>query len=363
VGMARTLSELRGAWAAAVLPGPEELDRTATVVGASTSRFIELLSRDALSKRYIERYFLPVPSWTTTYQLDPDRQETFAAHARDLYAGVADLFPYMPDTLYLASGFWRTNYLPLVQPWRTIYRARNNEERARVALTRFLALLLDIGAPLDLALIFQRTWQLDEHGEYRLRVLPNSLLIRLLVHATQINIRWQTDQIGGDVALPVLKAHCEAMHAITCELDQPDWNQDERDPETGEPLYLSHPRQCRPPHRSVDHRIRLAAAQAAQRQPAPRPSGGRVWLGGRSVPRRTGADRRRAAAHAVVYPDAGGGRPARQVPFLGAHSLGQRERAQPVGDEHQLRQGAPGRGDRRGGASRIPPLRDRRTPR
>nr|WP_180204879.1 hypothetical protein [Pseudomonas sp. SbOxS1]NYU04879.1 hypothetical protein [Pseudomonas sp. SbOxS1] len=229
--MAQALSELRSTWAAAAR-------RNGTVVGASTGRFMDLLSRDALSKRYIQRSFAPVSAWAAPFQLDQAGREQFEAYARKLYDGVARLFGHMPKTLHLANGFWQTNYLPLVQPGRTIYRHQNGEKRARVDLKRFLMLLLDLQETLDIDQIFERWWVLDETAEYQMRVLPDSLLIRLLIHACQISTDWLRNQTGGDIALPVLKAQIESMRAISCELDQPDWNQDERDPETGEPVFL-----------------------------------------------------------------------------------------------------------------------------
>jgi hypothetical protein len=233
MSMAQSLSQLRATWASAAR-------RNGTVVGTSTDQFMEFLSRDALSKRYIQRSFAPVSAWTAPYQLDPDGHARFAEHARTLYDGVARLFGHMPETLHLTNGFWRTSYMPLVQPDQTIYRHRNGEERSRIDLTRFLALLLDIPRDfqeeLGLERIFEGWWVLDETGEYKLRVLPNSLLIRLLIHACQINTHWQRNQIGGDIALAVLKAQCEAIRTISCELDRPEWNQEERDLGTGQPM-------------------------------------------------------------------------------------------------------------------------------
>ena len=337
--MAQTLSDLRGAWAAAAL-------RNGTVVGASTGRFVELLGRDALSKRYIQRSFAPTSVWAMPYQFSPDAREKFLEHTRALYDGVARRFGRMPETLHLTNGFWRANHLPLVQPSRMIYRHRHGEERARVGLTRFLALLFDIQEELDLERIFKGVWVLDETGEYELRVLPDSLLIRLLVHACQINTHWQRNQTGGDIALPVLKAQCEAVRTISCEFDRPEWNHDKRDPETGEPTFLIElpderrrqlERALRATLDSAAHRIDpwitgFAWQRLKQHSASPRHAhrlGAYGWVEGRFA-----ASQGRltpAATHAFVQPDAGGDHPARQVPFVGARGLANEGGRNPCG--------------------------------
>jgi hypothetical protein len=240
-GMAQSLSQLRVTWATAAR-------RNGTVVGASTEQFMEFLGRDALSKRYIQRSFMPVPFWVDLYKLNAADRERFVEHARSLYGGVVNLIGRMPETLYLSNGFWRTNSLQLVQPSQTLYRKGGHRERYPLELTRFLACLLDPLRfrgeldQLDLTQIFgDRPWSIDENGgngEWRLRSLPNSLLIRLLIHACQINVQWQRNQTGGDLALAALKAQCEAVQAISCELDRPEWNHEKRDPDTGKSVFL-----------------------------------------------------------------------------------------------------------------------------
>ena len=230
LGMARALSRLRGMWASVARRG-------GTVVGASSERFMELLGRDALSRRYIQRSFAPASWWATAYQLDLAGTQAFEQLARDYYKLPAELFGDALKIPYLSNGYWQNTRLPLVQPWRTLERHRNGQERGRVAIGRFLALLLDLEDELDFQHIFERWWVLEAGGEYKLRMLPNSLLIRLLIHACQITNQWLRTQAASPNTLALLQAQLEAARAICCELDQPAWNPDERDPETGDQLF------------------------------------------------------------------------------------------------------------------------------
>ena len=371
-GMARALAALRGEWAAAARRG-------GTVVGAGTERFMELLAREASSRRFVHRSFLPAAAWAMPYQLGPDALQEFDDLARKLYSRVSDLVGTSPATTYLTNGHARLNRLRLVRPTRTLHREQNREIGGRVALTRFLSLLLDLDEPMDLTDVFSTWWVLDRGSEWQLRSLPDSLLIRLLVHAMQIDGDWLRLQAGGEEALRALRGQVEATRAITHELDQPDWNPDDarprhrratlRDHRPGRATGAArarparHHRQRRAPDRPVGDRLRVAAAAGAQHQRPARAPARRLRLGRRALPRRAGSDRRGTAAHPVVRPDAGGRHPARQVPVLRARGGDQRRRSQPVGDEHQLGQGAAGRGDRRRGSARLPRLRDRRAAR
>ncbi len=225
-GMARALVGLRAVWAKAAR-------RNGNVVGASTARFMELLARDALSRRYILRWFAPAETWMAPYQLDPGGRDKFNQVARDLYAGAADVIGRMPQTLFLSNGAWRPSLLPLVQPTRWLHA---EDSTTRIDLRPFLALVVELGDQLDLEQIFQRFLPFEPGGEFRARALPDSLLVRLLVHACQISSSWGSNGVGGAIAPAVLLAQLEATRAICCELDQPAWRLDDRDPITGEPI-------------------------------------------------------------------------------------------------------------------------------
>ncbi len=229
--MARALAALRTEWAAAARGA-------GTVVGASTERYMELLSREASSRRFVHRSFLPVSAWATTYRLGPDELQQFEDLSRRSYDRVVDLVGTSPATTYLANGHPRTSRLPLVQPTRTLHRDQNQEIGGRVPLTRFLSLLLDRDEPMDLTEVFSTWWPLEPGSEWQLRSLPDSLLIRLLAHAMQLDADWLRAQTGGDEALRALRGQVEATRALTSELDQKDWNPEDRDPDTGEERFV-----------------------------------------------------------------------------------------------------------------------------
>ncbi len=230
-GMARALASLRGEWAAAARRG-------GNVVGASTERFMELLSREASSRGYAQRAYLPTAAWASPYQLDPDALQEFDDLARKLYGRVEELVGPTPATTYLASGWSRRGGLPLVRPTRTLHREQEREIGGRVAITKLLSLLLEVDRPMDLREVFHTWWPFDDGGEWRLRSLPDSLLIRLLAHAMQIDADWLRGQVGGDEALRVLRGQVEATRSLTLELDQPAWNVEDRDPDTGEERFV-----------------------------------------------------------------------------------------------------------------------------
>jgi hypothetical protein len=226
--MARALGNVRAAMAATARG-------EGNVVGASTERFMELLARDAVSRRYIARMFAPFSVWALPFPAVA--LDKFEEAARELYAAAGDVMGRLPEVPYLANGAWRTIRLPLVRPTRTIHRGDPDHDPRRVELTRFLALLVELLDELDLAEIFRRVWPLDPGSEYRIRTLPDSLLIRLLVHGCQVTARWLRFGFGDLRALPILKGVLEAVRDIGCELDQPAWNAEERDPDTGQPLF------------------------------------------------------------------------------------------------------------------------------
>ena len=243
LGMAQALSQLRSTWA-------EAGRRSGTVVGASTEQFMEFLGRDALSKSYVQRSFRSVVGAAVPYQFDPFGLDRFAEEARSLYEPVAQLMGRMPETLFLANGFWDNVDLPLVQPDQALYSTPGGN-RVRVTLTQFFGLLVNsptfFDAEPNLEEIFRKGWQFSQLSsnidatqdfDLMLKVLPNSLLIRLLTQACQINAHWQRNQTGGNLALAVLRAQCGAVRAISCELDLPEWHREERDPETAQPIFL-----------------------------------------------------------------------------------------------------------------------------
>ena len=243
-GMARTLTELRTIWAAAARRG-------GTVVGASSAQFASLLARDAISTSYISRSFIPASSWAAPYQLDADMLARWNEVAQETHRGAAQVMGDLPKTPYLAGGAWRHGAnafrncaqagmrngmsLALVEPCRSMY-VRIHDEHRRMPFAAFLALVFDQDADISLADIFARWWPVQD-TEGKLHILPDSLLIRLLVYTTQLSNLWLRTQFGGGAARTAMLGQLTATRAIACELDQPAWNPEEKDPATGQPIF------------------------------------------------------------------------------------------------------------------------------
>ena len=239
MAMARTLNELRGQLASAAWP-------TRSVVGKSTGEFMELLGQDALSRGYIARRFTPAWAQIAPYRLDPAQQQEFTERAVRAHRAASKRMDREPAVPYIANGFWRRSILPLVQPTQMIYRHRNGERRDRLSLPRFLSLLFEFSLAeppenYDLASIFQRWWVFDDHGEYQLRVLPDSLLMRLLIYACQTAFEWRRVPSGSSPERRVLRVQQKMALELADMLDQPAWQDVVIDEQTGEPAaFLLH---------------------------------------------------------------------------------------------------------------------------
>ncbi|MCE7980207.1 MAG: hypothetical protein DYG89_03375 [Caldilinea sp. CFX5] len=237
--MARNLSELCAEWAAAV-------QGSRSVVGKTTEQFMQLLGHNAVSRRYQQRRFSPawtqMASYITAFGLDQERQAAFLEQAREFYKPAIDRLGREPQEIYLATGHahapFRRRDLPLVQPTAMLYRRRERENHGRLPLVRFLELLFEVGATtppdqLSLTEIFDRWWVLDEQGEYQLSTLPDSLLLRLLIYATQLAAPWQ--QLALSPAQEeVARTQQRSAVRLAKEFDQEAWLGEVKDEATGE---------------------------------------------------------------------------------------------------------------------------------
>jgi hypothetical protein len=237
--MAHSLSELCAEWAATV-------QGRRSVVGKTTEQFMQLLGQNAVSQRYLQRHFSPawvqLAPYITAFGLDQAQQAALIEKAREFYQPAIDRLGREPQAIYLATGHahlgFRRRELPLVQPTAMLYRRRERENHGRLPLARFLELLFEVGAneppeQLDLGRIFERWWVLDEQGEYQLSTLPDSLLLRLLIYATQQAAPWQ------QLALPpaqeqVARAQQRSALRLAKEFDQEAWLGEVKDEVTGE---------------------------------------------------------------------------------------------------------------------------------
>lgn len=248
VAMARELSELRSRWADAARGeirtndnDPSKRFPRRIVVGKSTEQFMDLLGQDALSQRYLSRQFTPAWVQAAPHQLNAGQQQQFDDLLRRAYSAASARLGDGSAASYLANGYWRRSILPLVQPWRMIYRHRHGEMRERLPLARFVSLLFDFFPTQDpedddLERIFKRFWVLDEHGEYQLGALPNSLLIRLLIYACQTTFAWRRFATGSLPERRVLRLQQKMALELADMLDNPAWQDLVTDEQTGEPV-------------------------------------------------------------------------------------------------------------------------------
>ncbi len=229
--MASALTELLSRLARAVEPGR-------SIVGKSSRKFIELLAQDAVSKKYIVRNFIEAWAAGVPYNLSQD----FDEHAFRTYERAMEIMQREPTARYLAVGYPWNNELPLVQPTRMLYTHLEGENRNRLPLPTFLSLLMDeqnfSAAPQDYDLenIFRRVW-LVEDREAQMSTLPDSLLIRLLVHASQIAFLWRQAAPGSNPVQGPVELQQSAALSIAQWLDDPGWQGEERDPISGLPVF------------------------------------------------------------------------------------------------------------------------------
>jgi hypothetical protein len=233
--MAISLSDLCAQWAAAVK------DKR-SVVGKTTEQFMELLGQDALSRRYIQRKFSPawvlLAPYISAFGLNQDQQQEFLERSLRSYHTAIKRLGRKPKETFLANGFWRRRELPLVQPTRMIYRHRRGEMRDRLPLLRFVELLFKLVEEEEpdnqsLEKVFERLWVLDEHSEYQLRTLPDSLLIRLLVYSTQLAAPWRQNKMTH-AQKKIAEFQANGAMDLSKELDQEAWQGITKDEATGE---------------------------------------------------------------------------------------------------------------------------------
>ena len=201
-------------------------------MGQDTRRLIEMLGRDALSRRYMTRDFMPAEAGADAYRLTGNVRDEFVGRARRIYERSMERMRREPAAFYLAGAYPRRNRLPLVQPWRMTYRATpGRDDPERFPLVRLLERLL---ADTLLDTMFHNMDQQDR----QLFVLPNSLLIRLLVHSVEVHMQWVHGAPAIDPGQRVLRRHEEAALLLAKELDREEWWADGKHPVSGARLFL-----------------------------------------------------------------------------------------------------------------------------
>lgn len=176
-----------------------------TAVGADTAGLLELLGRDAVSAGYAHRLFLPATLWAALWNattgVEADR---FADEVRAVFEPAVRLLEQEPARQYLAAAQADPLTIPLVVPttWPSWFYedGRVDEDgnpvpamTVEAGLARLLETLLDERpAPWDRAI---EAWR---------EVLPDSLLVRLLLHSLMLAVA-AVARVNGGSADPLLE--------------------------------------------------------------------------------------------------------------------------------------------------------------
>lgn len=250
MAMARALNELRGMVASAV-------QGKRSVVGKSTNQFMDLLGQDAISSSYITHVFTPTWVQLAFYpQLSNGERDIFVTQARAAYGDLSNRFGQQNFMPYLANGYCWRNELSLVEPTRMLFRHQNGEERIHLPLANFLQLWTTFGDPAggwegfklsieerpedyDLEAIFRRWWVI-ENRDNMLSTLPDSLLIRLLVYASQTAFQWIRTPSASEWVRFALQVQQEEATNLAQAIDKPEWRGKEVDPINNLEIYTLH---------------------------------------------------------------------------------------------------------------------------
>jgi hypothetical protein len=204
----------------------------------NTASFMQNLGRTALSADYLVRSFGPAWAILTplavrlglnpahfigAQALDPEQQPELFRQASRAYDPARALLKREPIDIFLASGDGQELDMPLIQPPAMTYRLGFHLERERYELTQ---LLIDVLEGRNLADLFG--------DEFRLRVLPYSLLIRLLIHAAQAVVPWRQAPELPRAQRIVIEEQERSTLEIAQWLDQAEWHGEEVDPTSGQ---------------------------------------------------------------------------------------------------------------------------------
>lgn len=216
--MAAALSDLRRTWAHMAESRRAGADK-------STESFMQVLGQNALSQRYLLRNFGPawaaLAPYINPFGLDFNRQAELLDQARRAYASASARMNREPAEVFLGSGYGQELEMPLVQPPAMTYHLGFHLERERYELAQ---LLIDLLEGRQLADLFG--------DEFRLRVLPYSFLIRLLIHAAQAVAPWRQAPAPSRAQRIIIEEQERSILELAQWLDQPAWHGEELDPVT-----------------------------------------------------------------------------------------------------------------------------------
>lgn len=142
-----------------------------TIVGADSERLLELLARTGVSARYLHRTFLPAEQLAAAYPAVP--LNDFVRDAHQAWRHAVDAVRHDPARAYLAIGHGRPLRLPLIG-------ARRMPAAPMVEIVQAL---------------YER--EAIVYQEPMRGVLPDSLLVRLLIHAVHLTKAWFVQSAEG----------------------------------------------------------------------------------------------------------------------------------------------------------------------
>ncbi len=219
--VASALATLRAFWA-------EAAEGKGTVVGKTSSEFMDLLGQEALSSGYFFRTYANALDWIAAYALPSDQQNEFKDRVTRMYVEPGQHIELDAGPSLLAYGWPWENELPLVQPARMVYQ--DFQERRPLPLQDFIKLLFD-HPDVGVDALFDS----ERFNSLLLHVLPDSLLIRLLTYACQIAAHWRNIPLTGNGAQMLLDFQFKEAGLIAELLDRPEWRDVVKDPQTGRP--------------------------------------------------------------------------------------------------------------------------------
>ncbi|WP_221393673.1 hypothetical protein [Dyadobacter sp. NIV53] len=207
------------------------------VVGKTSSQFLELLGQDATSQYFMKRPFISGEVHKALFRLDAAQRDRFTEISLASYKSAIDVMGgNLPDDIYVSQSDPSFVGLPLVRPNYLLYKHVNGDRREHFPLSDLIVLLFgfDQNEPMtdySLDSLFSRFNVLrNQVADFRLASLPDSLLIRLLVYATQNAYESLRNDIHNVSLSQLTVAHVKEAVTIAKELEPEAWVEKEEEP-------------------------------------------------------------------------------------------------------------------------------------
>lgn len=214
-----------------------------TVVGKTSSEFMNLLGQNARSNKYAGRMFMPFGIPLSAYNLNAGQQQSFRDQTFKAYNAAITLMGKKPAEPYLCISNVYPMRLPLIQTTNTLLRHRQSEFREPMRLQELISLLLDFPDGVS-----EVNYDLDEffpnggfnpNHDFQIAFLPDSLFIRLLVHACQTGYLWHRADAANVLLERLLNVQQKEALKIAAEIDKDEWRNKEEDRVTQKLVFTS----------------------------------------------------------------------------------------------------------------------------